>query len=119
MFKDNMNELSRFVKEEFIKTDIFEKGELVETLDDVNRVVVRVTIGEHINITFRSSYLKDYFISRVRDIRPDLNVINCNCTIDRFNENNFGGLLVFDNIKKCGHLEIIETIKQYKGVIIC
>ena len=119
MFKDNMKELSRFVKEEFIKSDLFDKGVYVDTLDDVSRLVVRVTIGEQMNITFRSSYLKDYFISCLRGIRPYLNVINCNCTVDRFYENNFGGLLVFDNIKKCGHLEIIETIKQYKGVIIC
>lgn len=114
-----MKELSKFVKEEFIKNDLFEHGEYVNTLEDADRMVDKVSIGEYVNITFRSSSLKDYFLDSLYGVRPDINVINCNCTVDRFNENEFGGLLIFNNIKKCGHLEIIEMVKKHKGVIIC
>ena len=114
-----MKELSRFVKEEFAKTNLFDGGVYVDTLEEAKQLVVRVNMGERPNITFRSSYIKDYFISRLSEYRPDLNVVNCNCTVDRFYENHFGGLLVFDNVRKCGHLEIIEEVKQYNCVIIC
>jgi hypothetical protein len=114
-----MKDLSRFVKEEFVKNDLFKNVECITTLEDVHKVVARIIIGEHLNVSFKLSYLKDYFISRIKGMRTDVNVINCNCTLDRFHENNFGGLIIFDNIKKCGHLEIIEMVKQYNSVIIC
>jgi hypothetical protein len=114
-----MKELSRFVKEEFLKNDLFEGGVFVTTLEEVDHMVSRVSAGECISITFRSSSLKDYFLDSLYGIRPDLNVVNCNCTVDRFNENTFDGLLIFNNVRKCGHLPIIEMVKKHKGVIIC
>lgn len=114
-----MKDLARFVKEEFNKSELFENGVYVENLDDVKSVITRIIVGEQLKITFQSSHIKDHFISRLRGVHPDLNVINCNCTIDRFYENNFDGVIVFDNVKKCGHPEIIEVVKQYNGVIIC
>jgi hypothetical protein len=114
-----MKELSRFVKEEFLKNDLLDDKVTVNTLDEADDMVVRVSIGECVTIAFSSSSLKDYFFDSLYGVRPDLNVVNCNCTVDRFNENSFDGLLVFNNVKKCGHLQIIEMVKKHKGVIIC
>lgn len=114
-----MKELSRFVKEEFLKNDLFEDRVSVDTLEAADDVVYRVSAGERMSIMFRSSSLKDYFFDSLYSVRPDLNIVNCNCTVDRFNENTFDGLLVFNNVKRCGHLQIIEMVKKHKGVIIC
>jgi hypothetical protein len=50
--------------------------------------------------------------------RPDINVINCNSSIDSFLENDFTGLLVYNNLKHCKYKEIIEMINKHKGIII-
>ena len=63
--------------------------------------------------------MKDRFLDKLSTIRQDINVINCNCTVDRFLDNEFNGFLVFNNLKKCQHREIIEEIKKHKAILLC
>lgn len=114
-----MKELSKFVKDEFIKNSLFEQGVYVDTIDKVNNLVYEISCGRYVNLIFQNSSLKDYFFDRLYCVRPEMNVINCNCSLDRFNENTFDGLLLFDNVKKCRYTEIIEQIKTHKGILIC
>lgn len=114
-----MRELARFVKDKFVLNGLFENGVRVNTIEEVDKVVGDISCGMYMNIIFKNSSLKNYFFDSLYNVRPDMKVINCNSTVDRFNENVFDGLLVFDNIGKCGHHEIVEELKNYKGILIC
>ena len=114
-----MRKLSDFVKDEFIKKQLFEEGLYINNFDEVNAVVNNINNGEYKNIIFENTYLKERFLSRLKMLRPDYNLINCNSSINRFFENDFNGLIVFDNIKKCKDKKILEEIKKYKAVLIC
>jgi hypothetical protein len=114
-----MRELSRFVKDKFTLNGLFEDSVHVNTIEEVDDIVSEVGCGNYMNIVFKNSSLKDYFLDSLYSVRPDMRIINCNCTVDRFNENEFHGLLVFNNVNKCGHHEIIEELKNHKGILIC
>lgn len=114
-----MRELSRFVKDRFTVNEMFNDCVHVNTIEDVDYIVDVISCGVYKNIKFKNSSLKNYFFDSLYGVRPDMKVINCNSTIDRFNENEFNGLLIFDNIGKCGHSEILNELKNYKGVMIC
>lgn len=117
-----MKDLSIFVKDEFVKKALFEEGLYVNTMTETEKLVSEVSYGKYVNVVFKNSGMKDVFIDKLLTARPDANIINCNCSLDKFNElniNNLSGLLVFNNIKKCKHSEIIEAIKNYKGIMIC
>lgn len=98
---------------------LFENCVCIDTMDAANNIALATTYGYYANIVFDNTLLKDSFIDKLSSIRPDINVINCNCTINSFFENSFDGFLVFNNLKRCKHLEIIEEIKRYKGILIC
>lgn len=115
-----MKDLSTFVKDEFVKNHLFDEGVYISTIDDADKIISEISYGKYVNIVFEHSGLKDYFINALHTARPDINVINCNCSIDKFYENDFScGLLIFNNVKRCKHPEIIEELKKYKGILIC
>ena len=114
-----MKELSIFIKDEFIKNKLFEEGRYINTFEDVNNLVVEATNGNTFNVLFANSYLKDSFLCNLQTFRPDINIINCNSSLNRFYQNNFDGLLVFDNIKKCKEPSILEEIKLHNAILIC
>ena len=117
-----MKNLSVFIKDEFIKKNVdtfFENSICIETIEQANQAVLDVTYGNYANIVFTNSVVKDRFIERLSTYQQDINVINCNCTVDSFFENSFDGFLVFNNLKRCKHAEIIEEIKKHKAILIC
>ena len=114
-----MKDLSTFVRDEFLKNHLFDEGVYISTIDEADKIISEVSYGRYVNIVFEHSGLKDYFINNLHTQRPDINVINCNCTVNKFYENDFDGLLIFNNVKKCKHNEIVEEIKKHKGILIC
>ena len=111
-----------FNKDGFVKNDIdifFENSICIDTIEQAIALTASVSYGNYANIVFSNSLLKERFIERLQIYRDDLNVINCNCTVDRFFENNFCGFLVFNNLKHCKHKEIIEEISKHNAVLIC
>jgi hypothetical protein len=117
-----MKNLSIFIKDEFIKKNIdslFENSICIETVEEANRAVSNINRGSCANIIFTSSLVKDRFLDRLKTYRTDINVINCNSTISSFFENDFGGFLVFNNLTRCKHVEIIEEIKKHKAILLC
>lgn len=114
-----MRELSDFVKTEFNKNDLFAECVLITNMDDADKFVLEISYGKYLGLKFKTSNLKEYFIDKLLTTRPDTNIINCNCTIECFNNSVFDGLLVFNNIKNCKYQEIINEIKQHKAVLIC
>ena len=114
-----MKELSTFVKDEFIKKKLFEEGLYIDNFDDITTLVAEANSGNCFNIVFENTYLKERFISQLKTVQPNLNIINCNSSLNRFFDNDFTGLLVFDNIKKCKDTRIIEEVKKYNAILIC
>ena len=117
-----MKNLSVFIKDEFVKQDIdklFENCICIDTIENAIDTAINVFYGNYANIVFESSLIKDRFLEKLYTINPNINIINCNCTVNRFFENDFNGFLVFNNLKKCQHKEIIEEVKKYNAVLLC
>jgi hypothetical protein len=118
-----MRDLSVFMKEELMKSQLFMYNEndykYIDSIDEAEITVAAINCGNYMNLIFNSSNLKNYFIDKLLTSRQDTNLINCNCSKNRFDENSFDGLLVFDNVLKCKHPEILNEIKNHKGIFIC
>jgi hypothetical protein len=112
-----MRELSDFVKNEFAKKQLMENYTLIESIEGVDKIINALNCGLYMNIKFKTSNLKDYFIDKITTSRPESNIINCNCSIDSYFENQFNGLIIFNNINKCHYIEILEDINKYKKSI--
>jgi hypothetical protein len=115
-----MKDLSNFVKTEFVKKQIFENYTFIDTIESVDEVINTLNCGIYMNLKFKTSGLKDYFIDRITTARPEANFINCNCSIERYYDNEFRDLLIFTNVSKCKYEEIINDINKYsKSIKIC
>lgn len=114
-----MRKLSDFVKDEFIKKKLFEEGIYINDFEGVDNIVSNANNGNYFSVVFENSYFKECFLSKLKTVRPDYNLINCNSSTNRFFDNDFTGLLIFDNIKKCKDNSIIEEIKKYNAILIC
>lgn len=119
-----MRNLSNFIKDDYINKNIdklFENNICIRTEEDVNNVVSLINNGSYANVVFTNSILKNIFIDKLSMYRDNINVINCNSTVNRFFENNFDGFLVFNNLTHCKHTEIIDEIRKYshKSILIC
>lgn len=114
-----MKSLSEFVKDEFVKNELLKDCMYIESTEQVDKVVEMLSCGHYININFKNTILKNYFIDCITTVRPESNIINCNCSLDCYNDNDFSGFLIFNNVKRCKHNDIIEDIKKYKSIILC
>jgi hypothetical protein len=114
-----MRELSEFVKNEFAKKQILEDYKFVDSIEGVDKMISSLNCGIYENIKFKTSSLKDYFIDQITTVRPETNIINCNCSIESYFENNFSGLIIFNNISRCKYQEILEDITNYKAIRLC
>jgi hypothetical protein len=117
-----MKSLSTFIKDESVKVNVdkfFENHICIDTIELADQMALKMSYGSYANFVFENSYIKNYFIDRLQTYCQDLNIINCNCTLDSFFENQFNGFLVFNNLKRCQHKEIIEEIKKHKAILLC
>lgn len=117
-----MKNLSTYIRDSFIKyslCEMLESHEYVESIEQASKLINEVNYGKTCNLIFKNSHIKEYFIDNLHTVRPDINVINCNCSIERFYENDFNGLLIFNNVKHCKHKEIVEEIQKHKGILLC
>jgi hypothetical protein len=117
-----MKNLSAFIKDEFVKKDIdkfFENSICIDTIEQANKMALNVSYGAYANFVFENTICKNNFLDKLHTVRTDINVINCNCTVNSFFENSFNGFLVFNNLKHCQHKEIIEEIKKHKSILLC
>lgn len=121
--KDYMKNLSTFISDRFTKVlidNLFSESVYVDTMADAENSARLVSAGKINCIVFENSTLKSRFMNSLSILRPNLNIINCNCSIESFKDNNLDdGFLVFNNLKHCHNKDIIEEIKRHKGVIIC
>lgn len=70
-------------------------------------------------IYFPKSSLKIIFFNKVKNYNNDIKIINCDCSVKRFNEellNINNNIVIFNNIDKCDRL-IFESIKDLNNCI--
>lgn len=116
-----MKNLSVYIKDEFVKQDIdklFANCISIDTIEEAEKAITSVSYGKYANIVFKNSCVKNHFIDELSTACPNINVINCNCSVERFFDNDFCGFLVFNNLKRCQYTEIIEEIKKHKGILL-
>jgi hypothetical protein len=116
-----MKNLSMFIKDEFVKKTIdklFDNCIIIDTMENADDAVAYAACNECNAITFKNSILKRHFIDELSTARPDINIINCNCSVEKFFDNDLSGFLVFDNLKRCQYTEIIEEIKNRKAILL-
>lgn len=116
-----MKSLSTFIKDEYAHSAVnrlFKECVYVNSMDIAERTAKDICYGRRCNIVFENSIYKNRFINVLTTLKPDINVINCNCSVDSFFENDFNGFLVFNNLKYCNNKEIINEITTRKGILI-
>ena len=114
-----MKQLSEYIKDEFLKNKFFKESIYVRDNATADSLAFEASYNNIFNLVFDNFSLKEHFLDSLAIYNKNLNIINCNSTIDRFFENDFSGLIVFDNIKKCKDSKILEEIKKYKAILIC
>lgn len=118
---DNLISLSMYIKNEFIKKKFYESYIVVDSIEEAEDVAYRVSQGEFINILFESSSIKDRFFNIIDTNRPDISIINCNSNKDRFEDAVWqsSGPIIFNNVGECNDNDILNIIKDKKGIFVC
>ena len=114
-----MKNLSEFVRNGFVAKKTTETYEYIDTIEGVDSIIEVLNCGNILSLKFKNTNLKNYFLDKISTIHPYCNVINCNCSIDKYYENNFSGYIIFNNIGRCRQIEILEDINKYKSIKLC
>lgn len=118
-----MKNLSTFIKDKIQSLHLLEKDDVIviNNIDEAECAASSVCCGNLINekLVFNTTTLKNIFLENVMIHCSNAKIINCNCSIDRFYNNDFDGLLIFNNLLQCKHQDILNEIKNYKGIFIC
>lgn len=117
-----MMDLNIYIKNEFIKNKLKEIPYIyINNIEEAERIAYDISMGKYINIIFESSYLKNIFFSIIKLNRPDVSIINCNSNIKIFEDNilNNNGFIIYNNINRNIDNNVIEIIKENKGIFVC
>jgi hypothetical protein len=115
-----MKNLSVYIRDEFVKKlidKLFDHCISIDTIEDVEDTISTI-IYKPCSIVCKNSIIKQRLLDELSTSCPEINIINCNCSIEKFFDNNFSGFLVFDNLKRCQFSEIIEEIKKHKAILL-
>lgn len=99
------DEIKNLFKKDSIFIDSFVKTESILFLNPINKYLV-----------FNNISLKNYFLENT-----DRSVINCNTSYSRFTEevnNYFDDFTIFNNIKYCTDIKILEIINKTSNLKI-
>lgn len=118
---DNLVNLAKYLKVESIKELIGDNYVYVDSLDGAERIACSVAQNEPINIVFESSVIKNRFFSELKRMRPETTIICCTSTLQRFKHNveESSDLIIYNNINKCENSDILDIIKENKGIFVC
>lgn len=94
---------------------------VVDDIEEAESLAKRVCYGENLHIKFKTYSLKNIFMNEVEIHSPGISFINCNSNKDKFFENikNSSYGIVFNNVEKCYDEDILDYIKNNKGIYIC
>ena len=93
----------------------------IDSLDSAEQIAHSIAQNDLINIVFESSVIKNRFFSELKRMRPDATIICCTSTLQRFKRNveESSDLIIYNNINKCENSDILDIIKENKGVFVC
>lgn len=118
---DNLVSLTKYLKVESIKELIGDNYVYIDSLDSAEQIAHSIAQNELTNIVFESSVIKNRFFSELKRMRPDVTIICCTSTLQRFKRNveESSDLIIYNNINKCENSDILNIIKENKGVFVC
>lgn len=121
---DKLVSLSKYLKTSSIKNMVGENYIYIDSLEDAEKIAYTIachTIIECKNIVFETSALKNRFFAVLEKLRPDTSIINCTSTLKRFKDkvNEASNLVIYNNINKCDNSDILDIIKENKGIFVC
>lgn len=122
MLTKNLIDLNTYIKCDFIKKSFKESYNIVDSIDLAEEYAKKIRNGEKLNLLFETSYIKEHFFSTLREYDVNIKIINCNCNYDRFLEDfneNDKSLCIYNNVNNCKDLDILNIIKENKGLLIC
>lgn len=92
---------------------------IISSFDDVSRYINKLLQGQIINVMFKRTSLKVYCFSKIQE-NIDTNIINCESCMQRFCEQLIipAKLVIFDNIGRCKDQNIIDIVKNKKGILV-
>ena len=114
---DNLVSLTKYLKVESIKELIGDNYVYIDSLDSAEQIAHSIAQNDLTNIVFESSVIKNRFFSELKRMRPDATIICCTSTLQRFKRN--VDLIIYNNINKCENSDILNIIKENKGVFVC
>lgn len=121
---DKLVSLSKYLKTSSIKNMVGENYIYIDSLEDAEKIAYTIAwhdIVECKNIVFETSTLKNRFFAVLEKLRPDTSIINCTSTLKRFKDkvNEASNLVIYNNINKCDNSDILDIIKENKGIFVC
>ena len=121
---DKLVSLSKYLKTSSIKNMVGENYIYIDSLEDAEKIAYNIAwqdIMECKNIVFETSTLKNRFFAILEKLRPDVSIINCTSTLKRFKDNvsEASNLVIYNNINKCDNSDILDIIKENKGIFVC
>jgi hypothetical protein len=121
---DKLVSLSKYLKTSSIKNLVGENYIYIDSLEDAEKIAYNIAwqdIMECKNIVFETSTLKNRFFAILEKLRPDTSIINCTSTLKRFKDkvNEASNLVIYNNINKCDNSDILDIIKENKGIFVC
>ena len=105
----------------YIQQELAKSCMTIRDIEEVDNLVLRISNGKITNVIFEKTSLKYYFFTKIHDVCENVNIINCNSCLERFCESiqKSAQITIFDNLNQCKNPDIINLIKNRKGIIVC
>lgn len=114
-------DLNTFIKTDFIRKELAKSCITISNIEEADELVFNIYNGGRPNVIFEKTSLKSYCFSKIKDLCENVNIINCNSCMERFCESicEDSKLTIFDNLNQCRNIDILNLIKNRKGIIVC
>lgn len=114
-----MIDLDNYISIVAIKEQIAKTYKNISNIGEANIFIKDVLSGNIYNVIFSKSSLKNYCFERIQQ-QLDINIINCNSCMERFCEDYIkdSRINVYNNIKSCNNLDILNLIYNSKGIFV-
>lgn len=105
----------------YIQQELAKSCITIRNIEEVDNLVLHISNGTMINVIFEKTSLKYYFFTKIHDVCENVNIINCNSCLERFCESiqENAQITIFDNLNQCKNSDIINLIRNRKGIIVC
>lgn len=113
-----MIKLSAFIQSMDIHKELEKNHSYISSIAEADAYAMDVQSGVWNNVIFENTSLKAYTFDKIQTL-CDVNIINCNSTLERFCESLSDGLNIFDNIDKCKNEDILCIVLNNKGILSC